>query len=452
MITDRIVVENIKNISHLSIDFIFPDSGLIVVTGKNGVGKTSLVKSFNLVSDPQIFQKSAGLNAIRKGSSVSFFIDELPPFSFSFDEKLGVLDSKDVLPSVDTIIAELPIPYGARFQRFSLISNYDAEIRVNIASSDYHEADELIVFLSNIYSSSKFRGLKITKVNKYYFYFVLQDNDYYVREDHLSSGEFFLIQIFRLITSGAKLILIDEFDVALDAAAQVSVYDAIRPLLEKYNSRLILITHSLAFMETVDDGGLYYLENDGSDVTTLENRSFGYIKSDLYGFKGRDRYIITEDIVLNDFLDYLIRENIVSFFEYEIIYVGGQPQVDAMAAKNDSNQIFGPSKDLIIFIDNDIAEQLKYKGESKVLCSPVADIELYVWENRERLLADVVIKPFAPAKKEKDTAKTYWKKVINSGQRSKWDLYKLIVDEHPREVELLVESLKSHLCLDEQPN
>ena len=446
MISDKIKIKNIKGFSNLDIDFCFPDSSIIVVTGRNGIGKTSIVKSFNLINDPQVFKKSANLNSVKEDSLVGFQLEGFKPFEFEFNSNLGVLDSKDALPREGDIVAELPVPYGKRFSQFSLVSGYDAEIRSNIAASDYERADDLIRFLSDVYLNDKLGGIKVTKVRNNNFYFILLDDDYYIREDHLSSGEFFLIQIFRLITSGARLVLIDELDVSLDAAAQVNLYGAIKPILSKYDSRLIVISHSLAFMSTVEEGGLYYLESE-SGYVSLEQRSFGYVKSDLYGFRGKDRFIITEDEVLSGFISYLINNKVSNFFEYEIISVGGKPQIEAIAAKNDSNHIFGDPDSLLIFIDRDISGSLKYKGRSKVVCSPVDDIELFVWENRDRLLKDLNIPFFKPAQKNKDTAKTFWKKILRSKKKSSDDLYFLIESECPDEVSNIVESLKSHLCL-----
>lgn len=117
--------------------------------------------------------------------------------------------------------------------------------------------------------------------------------------------------------------MIDELDVALDAVTQARLYKAIKPLLIKFEARAILISHSLAFMSAVDDGGLYYLEQNTNSVS-LERRSFGYIKSNLYGFEGYDRYILTEDEVLEGFLEYILHSrSITPFYRYKIIGVGG---------------------------------------------------------------------------------------------------------------------------------
>lgn len=442
---DKITIRNIKGFVDINIEFDFSDNNLLVITGKNGIGKTSIVKSFFLIEDPQVFQRTAGLSAVRDTSYVNFELSDQSPFTFSYNKKLGVLDSKDLLPMDGEIISELPIPYGRRFQQFSLISSYDSHIRANIAASQYAEAAELKEFLSKIYLGSDYEGLKVTQVNKHKFYFILRDGDYYIREDHLSSGEFFLIQLFRLVTSGASLLIIDEFDVALDASAQVNLYGVLKKVLDDYKSRLIIISHSLAFMEKIDEGSLYYLERNAG-IASLEQRSFWYVKSDLYGFRGSDRYIITEDLVLAGFISHLIQKNLKTFFQYKIIPVGGQPQIEQMAKKNDSDEIFASPHAVIIVVDRDIFNKINYDGESEVLSSPVDDIELYIWRNKDDLIPACYHPQFKRAKSDKDTSKTFWKKLIRSGSFGVEDLYEFIVRDNQEEVNFLIDGLRRHLC------
>jgi ABC-type multidrug transport system ATPase subunit len=450
MIKDKITLQNIKNISHLSVEFTYPESNIVVVTGKNGVGKTSLVKAFHLITDPQIFQKSAGLNAVRADSHIALEIDGFKPFSFKFNENLGVLDTKDSLPDLGELDAELPIPYGNRFSQFSLIASFDSGIRNNIAASQFENADVLISFMSQVYANDKFAELKATKVNKYEFYFMLRNEDYYVREDHLSSGEFFLIQLFRLITSGAKLVLIDEFDVALDAAAQVRLYEAIKPLLIKHGTRLIVISHSLAFMNTVDDGGLYYLE-ENPEGTVLEQRSFGYIKSDLYGFEGYDRYILTEDPVLEGFIEYVIKAfAIVPYYQHRTIGVGGVNQLKMITKKNDSDRIFSDSKNVLCIVDGDAYPVLsqEYNGPTKISCSPVEDIEKYIYLNREALLPGVSLPSYRESDDTKKASKAYWKFLTFDNRININQIYKIVVDNKHEGAKQLANDIQSFLKKD----
>ena len=446
MTIDKITISNLKSIINLTAKFIYPDSNIIVITGKNGIGKTSIVSALHMITDPQIIDKSSGVQAVNSNTVISFEIDGFEPFSFKFNSKIGALDSRDKIPNKDEIVAELPIPFGQRFQQYSLIASFDAEIRVNIASNQYLPADEIIAFLSSIYSIDKFQNLKATKIGKNTFYFILAEDDRYIREDHFSSGEFFLIQLYRFITSGAKLIIIDELDVSLDAAAQVKLYETLKPILLKHSSRMIVISHSLAFMNTVDDGTLYYLETIEGN-TLLEQRSLGYIKSDLYSFRGKDRFIITEDQILEGFLRYLINKHIKPFYEFEIIPVGGEPQIRQITLKNDKDEIFGRSEQVITVVDKDIYGKINYQSRSKLYCSPIDDMELYIWLHREALLSDIEQPVFKEAKKEKATAKTYWKKVIASKQKTAFDLYALLESKHEEHLSELIGALQSHLCI-----
>lgn len=447
MTIDRISIQNIKNISKLDIDFKFPNSNIIVITGKNGVGKTTIIKSFNLLADPNIFAKSSGENALNVNSQVSFSINGIQSFSFCYNEKLSALDSKDILPHKNAIVSELPIPYGARFQQFSKIARFDSELKINIASTDYEEASELINFLSQVYSSCKFSDLKSTNINKNIFYFILKDKDYYIREDHFSSGEFFLIQLYRLITSGAQLILIDELDVALDAEAQVNLFAAFKPILQENNSRLIVVSHSLAFMNTVDEGGLYYLEKN-SNIVSLESRSFGYIKSDLFGFKGYERYILTEDEVLEGFIEYIIKYfSVYCYYEHIIIGVAGVNQLQGIVEKNDSENIFTDSSKVLCIVDGDVFSGLlsSYTGSTRIICSPVEDLEKYIYSNRNSLLPEVDLPTYRESRNTKRASKTYWKWLIKDKGISKNYLYQIIVESEKESAKLLLEEVQAFL-------
>lgn len=456
MNSHSISIRNIKGISKLSATFDFSEKEIVIITGKNGSGKTTLIKAFRLINDLQIFKKTSNANSIGIDSSVTFNLSGIATdLLFTYNPKFGALDTKQSLPANQLVISELPIPFGKRFEHFSLVAKFDSAITDKIASSEYRPAEKMTGFLSCIYPDSRrFDELQEATIDKYTFYFILQENDYYIREDHFSSGEYFLIQLYRLITSGAKLIIIDELDISLDASAQVKFIAAITPILKEYNSKLIMVTHSLALMEMADEGDLYYLEKQESNVS-LEKRSFGYIKSDLYGFKGRDRYILTEDLVLAGFVEFLIKHSsLQTFFNYEIIPVGGEPQVRGMAVRNDEQEIFGPSDRVIAIIDGDIFNQLtsSYKGPTSIIASPVHDIELYIWQNRASFLCDIETPEFTHAEREKDTAKTYWKKIISAQGRPENKklfikrLYTIIVDNN--DTGELVLALKNHLCLN----
>lgn len=444
MIRDKVSLRSVNNVQSLDIEFEYPDSRIIVVTGRNGVGKTTVIKSFGLSSEPNIFAKTSGEDVINRASQATFILNGMEPFSFHFNPGLKAFDTRDSIPDGGEVVAELPIPYGARFQQFSKVAKFDDELKVNIASSDYEPATDLIGFLSRVYSSDKFEDLLATRIGNNEFYFILKDDDYYIREDHFSSGEFFIIQLYRLISSGASLILVDELDVALDAVAQVNLYSAIKPILQANNSRLIVVSHSLAFFSTVGEDGLYYLERVGEKVS-LEVRSLGYVKSDLFGFRGYDRYILTEDPVLEGFIEFLIRHfSINCHYRHITIGVGGVHQLKMIMEKNDDQQIFANSDKVLCIVDGDVYSALEadYEGPTKVLCTHVDDLEKYLYLNRETLISDDFTPDYPEAGKEKKASKTYWKWLTQTKHVSAERLYQIIVESGGVDVEPLRENIQ----------
>jgi hypothetical protein len=250
-----------------------------------------------------------------------------------------------------------------------------------------------------------------------------------------------------LITSGAQLILIDELDVALDAVAQVNLFSAIKPILQANNSRLIVISHSLAFMNTVDDGGLYYLEENSGGIY-LESRSFGYVKSDLFGFMGFDRYILTEDEVLEGFIEYIIQcYSVDCYYQHKTIGVAGVNQLQGIVEKNDRDQIFSDHSNVLCIVDGDVFASLTrgYTGPTQIICSPVEDIEKYIYLNRSTLLPRVGPRPNRESSNTKKASKSYWKWLLNNKDYRKNDLYKLIIEAEDESVKQLLEKVRGFL-------
>ncbi len=446
MVVDKVIIENVKSVTQLSVEFTFPESKLLVITGKNGVGKTTVINAFNLLSDPSSFTKSSGESSVTLGSLVTIVLNECDPVVFYYNDDLGSMDSNDSTPLTNTIVAELPIPYGKRFSHFSTIAMHDSELKFNIAADDYKKATDLITFLSDVYSNNRFGNLKSTKIKRNVFYFVLKENDYYIREDHFSSGEFFLIQLYRLITSGAKLVLIDELDVALDAVAQVNLYKAICKVIIQYESRVIVVSHSLAFMNTVSEGEIYYLE-ENSGIVSLQPRSFGYVKSDLFGFRGYDRYILTEDPTLEAFIEYLIKNfSIASYYRHLTIAMNGVNQLVSILHNNDKSEIFSTAKNVMCLVDGDVFSILRkdYQGKSTIMRSPVNDIEVYIYSNRSTFFPQ--IEPTIPeAKTVKRAAKTYWRLLVENMGIKETALFQIIIDNNRKDADILSSLLSSFL-------
>ncbi|PKG38453.1 AAA family ATPase [Psychromonas sp. Urea-02u-13] len=371
----HIQIHNVQHIKELKFSADLSDSKLICIVGKNGVGKTTLIRSIKNIQSTDTFQKTASPYIFNENSQISYSIDE-EVYDFTYNSKLRMIDSKAIVPKhiKDNIFVELPMPHGNRFTHFQKLGDVDAELRKSIPLKDYSEPHELISFLASIYGHSKFSQLKEVTIKGKKYYFVLKENDFYIREDYLSSGEYFVINLYKMIQSKCKCIVIDEIDISLDSSAQVNLVNELRRLCQQYEISIIFTTHSLALMKTLESEELHYMEAD-NNVISLTNKSYHYVKSVLFGFHGWDKYILTEDKVLEQYLLYILPSQDITPYKYKVIYVGGGTQVVSLMERNSDNNFLATESNVICVLDGDQRNERYCRHNDKVLFIPFESIE-----------------------------------------------------------------------------
>ncbi|MDP2179446.1 AAA family ATPase [Methylicorpusculum sp.] len=347
---------------------------LMCIVGKNSVGKTTLIRAIKNLKSADTFNKTASPNIFNNDSRILYVVGH-NEYDFQYNPKLKVIDTKTLVDSKikQSISVELPIPHGERFSHFQRLGEIDEELRRNISLHQYQIPQDLIEFLSKIYQSNRFDSLKEVNVKGAKYYFILKGDDFYIREDYLSSGEHFVINLYKMIQRRCKLIVIDEIDISLDASAQVNLINQLRTYCSNYEVNIVFTTHSLALMKTMADSELYYMESNEA-VISFKNVSYNYVKSELFCFVGWDKYILTEDIMLENYLSYLISQSSVPiFFKYKIIYIGGASQVIDLMARNTEDQLFSTSNNVICVLDGDTRN--KYENHNQVYFIPFNSVE-----------------------------------------------------------------------------
>lgn len=373
----NITLKNIQHIREMEFEVDSDKHALICITGKNGAGKTTLVKAIRNLTHAGTFSRTSSGDIFGPLSSITYQVDGSPIF-FGYDAKLGALNSRDDIPeSLRTSIAtELSIPHGERFTWYPRVSDADEDIRRARVLGRHSAPVELCLFLRDIYQTSKFDELAEVSVRKKQFYFLPLTGDKYLREDYLSSGEYFLISLYRHITRGRRLIVVDEIDISLDAAAQVRLVRNLRQLSKKYGACFVFTSHSLAMMRTVEPQELYYMgEPSKAGKTPITNVPYNYINSLLFGFLGWDKYILTEDEVLVDFLEFVVRRYCGNlFYRYKIIYVGGSTNTTDLMQRNATENFLAASKDVITVLDGD-QRMRRHSRHENVYCIPLESVE-----------------------------------------------------------------------------
>lgn len=375
-------LHSIQHISSLSLEIDLSNPGLSCLVGRNGTGKTTLVRALRNLSNADTFVKSTDPSIFNEESRIIYNIDG-KEITFKYDASLGSLNCHQEIPKSirEGISAELPIPHGARFNYFRTASSADDEIRKRTVLGTATKPQELINFLTAIYENDKYNALIEVTVKGKSYYAIANPDGTYIREDYLSSGEYFLLNLYRTIKSATKLVVIDEIDLSLDAAAQAKLTGWLRSFCKEYGCKILFTTHSLAIMRTLDASEIVYMDLSNSKVT-FTPASYSYVKARLFGFRGWDKYILTEDAVLMGFIEYLLANSCRGiFFNYKIIHIGGGSQVADLLSRNASDEFLARQSDVIAVIDGDQRGQ-PHASNSGVYLIPIDSVEKDLYKQR----------------------------------------------------------------------
>lgn len=451
-----ILIKDIQHIKELNFSIDLRDSGLYVIIGKNGVGKTMLFKGIQNLITSNTFKNTSNKYIYKQESSIKYSVTDdtsTKDYLFVYNKQVETLDFKGEVEEyiLNNIYVELPIPFGERFSQFQKIGQFDREIRLKIISGNYSEPKELIQLLNYIYDTSRFDNLREIQVKKEKYYVIVLKDDYYIREDYLSSGEYFIINIYKLIQKRCKLIAIDEIDISLDAMAQVRFVEKLRELSCEYNIKLLFSTHSLALIKTLNDNELYYMGLNEEGVCSFENKSYNYIKSLLYGFQDYDKYILTEDKVLAAYIEFLLRGSRI-FNKYIILPIGGASNTVGLMDINKDKKVFEKIKNVCTVLDGDMKEKKAYKNKDDILFSPFLDIEdscLESFKNNEfGVFSEADLKEKFNVQRNpahKDYSKSIWQMLIKYKIKTKDEIFETISDTKVAEVEKFKETLYTFL-------
>lgn len=371
----QVELGNVRPVKALTFNVDLDRNAPLCIVGRNGAGKTTLAKAIMNFALADTFRRTTSDGALRDSSFVRYALDD-DAFEFTYDPAVGTLNTRQPVPeSLRSLIAvELPIPHGQRFSYFHALSEADAEIRRAIILDHDVRPEALIGFLTRIYGEQRFDGLREVNFSRGTCCFYRTEDDRYVREDYFSSGEFFLVNLFRRVQSGPRLIFIDEIDISLDAAAQARLVGELRTLCTEFSVNVVFTSHSLALMQTLHAGELLYLEADGGK-STLEERSFAFVKSLMFGFRGWDRYILVEDEAAHLVVRHLIdRHCKPAYYSHFIIEVGGAGQVISLLQRNRTHGFLAPADAVIAILDGDQAET-GHAEEPCTHCMPLRTLE-----------------------------------------------------------------------------
>lgn len=441
----ELIIKNIQHIQSLTCSFDLSSYGLHCIVGKNGVGKTTLIKILQNFKEANFLDKISRLNIISSESSISYQIDN-NEFIFS-SEQIGekyILDTKQALSKdlQTNIFTELPFPLGRRFDEYEKLGKVADEFKSKFALEDYQIPRELIAIFHEVYQSSKFDNLKEIEVKNEKYYLIPLNGQNYLREDNFSSGEYMIVQIYKLIQNRSKLIVIDELDISLDAAAQVRFIKVLERLAKEYQVNFLFTVHSLAIMKLFSseiNGSLYYMEQN-DNKTTIEKCSYNFIKAELFQFVGYDKIILTEDKMLKSYLEYLIDFSVNC--KYKIIEIAGASQTVELMEKNQVDNLFNTNQ-VIAILDGD--QQTIY-SKPNIYFIPFESIEKHFYKNflsQYQLSINIQSVNNATSLKKKSSA--FYHEVVNRNILQQKDIFQLVTAQRLQETGTLKTNLQRFL-------
>lgn len=341
----KVTITRLRNID--SLEFEVPISGVYVLTGSNGSGKTSLLLALNRICDKNAFSnlkigRSVGMDQF--SNTVFTYSNGIHTVSYKRSNRgweptpRGV-DIKSLFPFTESCFITTT---GFRFYQPDTKTFYKQ--RGNVVYTD--AAVEIKRGLNEVFNTQKFDNLKYVMVRNIrgrqktlhrdnILYVIKEPNNVY-SEVHFSLGERLILNTLDFIQGlrDGGLLLIDEIELALHPVAQVQFFNLIRRIAMQKQLTCIISTHSSSLVKIAERR--FYLENRNGTVTALTDCQPAYILKDIsIADDNRPDYIFfVEDEMALRYLRAIIRkyqQTEDQHIYFKISYVGGYEQVIRLA-------------------------------------------------------------------------------------------------------------------------
>jgi predicted ATPase len=258
MDTKKILIENIRNISRL--EFQVPSPGLHIITGKNGVGKTTLFTCISRISNNNAYRlgfPSSNTNNLDVFSgSISYSVN-------NDTVKYSRRASGEWRPDKrSTVLQDFSYP-----QIFYFTTKDERIFSQGLITPRRNNSPDqwLNNKLNAIFSTTKFtqmirittgdlrcgRGSIADGRRRNTAYAIPLENNRYYTEQNFSFGEIVMLNLLHDVkkASNGSFILIDELELALHPSAQVRLISCLRDLANEKGLTIIISTHSASIIK-----------------------------------------------------------------------------------------------------------------------------------------------------------------------------------------------------------
>lgn len=368
-----IELRNLKGIKKLI--YSIPDkSGVYILSGTNGCGKTSLLTAIDRIGNNLAFNNFANCN---RNSSISYEVDGEKVVYTKKDKRWSPKPKKcgDILKNKLQRNTYYLSATGHRL--------YQQDVE-NIQALSKEASLEIRNALNQILDTTKFDNLRhITVVPKKgrqknlhrnNLLYIIRDGKNVYSEVGFSLGERMLLNALDYINSiqPNAILLIDEIELALHPIAQVKFYEYLRNIAKAKGLTVIISTHSSTLIKNAQK--LHYLDNKNGIITTNYDATPALVLKEVsIEADNRPDYIFfVEDEMATSYMKYVLceyrklREEDVDKM-IKVVPVGGFKQVVELMARMQSIPPFN-DKCLHCFLDKDVEDEInkeKIKSQGK---------------------------------------------------------------------------------------
>lgn len=374
--SDTIKIKKIKGIEELS--YTLPNkSGVYLLTGENGTGKTTLLTVLNRLGDNLAFANEFGnIQTLPAQHSVEFNINGK---TVTYQKrKMRWTPS----PRTNSKLIKQYKYHQTYYLSATGLRLYQQSISY-LSGKKYGVAQDIVDAMNEIFKTQRFSELKYlnAKSLKGRQKQLHRDNKLYVLKNYsgvqyseldFSLGERMVLNALDYISSiqSRSMLLIDEIELALHPIAQVEFYKYLLKKSDEKDLVIIISTHSATLIKQARN--LQYLDKDNGIITMVDSISPAYVLKGLsVDTDNRPDYLFfVEDIMAKMYLTKVIdklKENIdeLKGVCIQIVPVGGYEQV-----LNLMNYFYGVNpfsdKNVHSFLDGDVKDvldELKAKTE-----------------------------------------------------------------------------------------